>query len=100
MWYSVDRKGWVLVFNELLEAEQLEWIDVVENSEYLIVDDGGFVYEQYPSGEGFCGYKLRATDIRLHEALEVLRRHSDGDKLGSEELCAVEAAMIANGLYR
>lgn len=97
--YSVDREGYVSVFEDLFEAEMLEWNEVVD-SEYVIIDDRGVVYEHYDSAEGFYGYKLRPTDVKLPEALAILQRHVNDDTLDFTELRTVETDLRAHGLSR
>ena len=84
--YAIDREGWLTVEDSVLGAEQsIEWVDVIYG-EYLVIDDAGFLYEPYESGEGYYGYKWRQSPKRRPEVLKVVSNYSDCEKLSAEDL--------------
>jgi hypothetical protein len=90
MLYSVDREGWIHTFKDSVDAENsIEWSEI-ESSAYVTLDDQGVLYEHYYEADhGYCGYVLRATKLKLPDALEILQQHAGIRKLGSAELQAL-----------
>ena len=70
--FAIDKKGWSNRYESTDDAEcSLESIDI-ENDEYTIIDDEGYVYRWEELSENYCGYKLVKTDELNKELLAKL----------------------------
>jgi hypothetical protein len=92
--YSIDREGYISFYADLEEVEQsLEWIDV-ENEEYIVIDDGGFLYEPIESSDRTYDYKWQRTLKQDTNLLEIIQPYNDDDLMVIEDLKRIRSDYI------
>ncbi len=80
--YVIDKEGWVDVHESEDSVEQsLETIDI-NNNEYKVINNLGYVYSWQPSTETYCGFKLVQTQETNNELLaKVSSQHAQQFKI-------------------
>ena len=82
MLYCFDTEGWVEAYETSSEADAaIEWINIVVDLKYVVIDERGVLYEPSLSGPGIDCYTLRPTKTRLPRAAGVLKGYAHGDQL-------------------
>ena len=73
--FVIDKSGWVNVHpNETSVEESLESIDI-NNNEYQIINDYGFMYRWKPDLNTYCEYKLLSTKQINNQLLAKLKEN-------------------------
>ncbi|MEH6448438.1 MAG: hypothetical protein V7765_07195 [Oleispira sp.] len=77
--FTLDTEGWAETHNELGSIESsIECIDI-QNNEYIVIDENGFLYSWNKNQANYCGYEFQITDRRDLSLLEKLQRNESND---------------------